>query len=104
MPPATTGAGPLIDPPFARTPFTVVNSRLVSNSQTTDPSFAEYARSIPSFDGEKTMPGMDVTAENSAPLQARLGLPHGSGSAGGANHTRAPRARSTACSPPGAGL
>src|SRR5690348_7307208 len=104
LPPATTGAGPLIDPPFARTPLSVGNSRFVSNCQTTEPSVVECARSTPSFDGEKTRPGIAVTAENSAPLQARLGRPHGSGSAGGASHTRDPCARSIACRPPGAGL
>src|SRR5712671_4134219 len=104
MPPATTGAGPFIDPPFARTPFNVVNSRFVSNSHTTDPSVVENARTAPSFDGEKTTPGMTVTAENCAPLQARFSLPHFSASGGGAYHARAPVARSTACNPPGAGL
>src|SRR6266404_4903261 len=104
MPPATTGAGPFIDPPFARTPFSVENSRFVSNSQTTDPSFVEKPRTAPSFDGEKTTPGIAVTAENCAPLHARVGLPHLSGSAGGAYHTRAPVTRSTACRPPGAEL
>jgi len=40
-PPATIGAGPFIDPPFARTPFTVAKVRLVSNVQTIAPSFVE---------------------------------------------------------------
>src|SRR5262245_8394763 len=104
MPPATTGAGPLIDPPFDRTPLSVEKSRLVSNCQRTAPSFVEWARSTPSLDGEKTTPGIAVTAEKSAPLQARLGRPHGSGSAGGESHARDPDTRSIACSPPGAGL
>src|SRR5450759_108643 len=103
MPPAIVGAGPYMDPPFARTPFSVVNSRLVSNDQTTAPSFVEYARIAPSFDGENTTPGIAVTAENCAPLQARLGLPH-TGVAGGAYHARVPVARVTAFSPPGAAL
>src|SRR6059058_3462999 len=103
MPPAITGPGPYIDPPLARMPLTVVNSRLLLNDHTTDPSAVEYARSPPSFDGEKTTPGITVTAENCAPLQPRPGLPH-SGTAGAANHARAPVARSTACSPPGAAL
>ena len=46
MPPATTGAGPFIDPPFALTPLTVANSRLVSNLQTIAPSLVEYARTV----------------------------------------------------------
>src|SRR5438552_9226608 len=103
MPPATTGAGPFIDPPFALTPLTVANSRLVSKVQTIAPSLVEYARTAPSFEGENTIPGMAVTAENCAPLQARLGLPH-SGGCGGAYHVRWPVASDTACSPPGAGL
>src|SRR5207247_3324778 len=64
MPPATVGAGPFIDPPFARTPLTVLNSRLVSNVQTIAPPLVEYARTAPSFEGEKTMPGMTGTAAN----------------------------------------
>src|SRR3954462_14423579 len=103
MPPATTGAGPFIDPPFARKPLTVLNSRLLSNVQTTRPSTVECARTAPSFDGEKTTPGITVTAENCAPLQPRPGLPH-SGAARAANQARAPVARSTAWSPPGAAL
>ena len=100
MPPATTGAGPFIDPPWARKPLRVRNSRLVSNSQTTRPSLLEWARTAPSLDGENTMPGIAVTAENSAPLHARLSLPQ-TGSGGAAYHARAPVASSTACSPPG---
>src|SRR5438093_6824615 len=99
-----TGAGPYIDPPFARTPFSVVNARLVSNSHTTDPSVVENPRIAPSFDGEKTTPGMTVTAENWAPLQARFSLPHFSTSGGGVYQARAPVTRSTACNPPGSGL
>jgi len=64
MPPATTGAGPFIDPPFAFTPLTVLNSRFVLKVQIIVPFVAEYARTAPSFDGEKTTPGMAVTAEN----------------------------------------
>ena len=39
-------------------------SRLVSNVQTTRPSDVEWARRPPSFEGEKTIPGIAVTAEN----------------------------------------
>src|SRR5580765_6016632 len=98
-----TGAGPSIEPPFARKPLIVGNSLFVSNVQTTRPSAVEWARNAPSFDGEKTIPGMAETAENWAPLQARLNLPQ-IGISGGAYQTRAPVARSTACRPPGAGL
>src|SRR5512140_1818575 len=103
MPPATTGRGPFIDPPFARNPLIVENSRLVSKVHTTRPSVVEWARTAPSLDGENTIPGIAVTAENSALLQARLGLPQ-TGGAGGAYHARAPVARSSACRPPGVGL
>ena len=48
--------------------------------------------------------GITVTAENCAPLQARLGFPQIGVSGGAAYHARVPVARSTACSPPGAGL
>src|SRR5262245_874332 len=40
IPPATTGAGPFIDPPLALTPLTVLKAWLVSKVQTTDPSLA----------------------------------------------------------------
>src|SRR5580765_6563739 len=103
MPPATTGAGPFIEPPLARNPLMVENSLFVSEVQMTWPSFVEYARTAPSFDGEKTMPGIGVTAENCAPLQARLGLPQ-TGVSGGEYQARAPVARSTAWRPPGIGL
>jgi hypothetical protein len=41
MPPATTGPGPSMLPPLAFTPLTVLNSRLVLNSQITLPVLAE---------------------------------------------------------------
>src|SRR5882672_5502280 len=100
MPPATTGAGPFIEPPLARNPLIVENSLLVSDVQTTRPSVVDCARTAPSLDGENTMPGIAVTAENWAPLQARLGFPQ-TGVSGGAYQARAPVARSTAWRPPG---
>src|SRR3954471_18908012 len=103
MPPATVGAGPYIEPPFAPTPFNVAKSRFVSKDQIVAPSTVECARITPSFEGENTTPGITVTAENSAPLQPRITFPHG-GSAGGADHARWPVARSMACRPPGAAL
>src|SRR4026209_36502 len=61
--PSTTAAPPLlIDPPFAGTLLTVVNSRAVSYSQSTEPSRVEYARSRPSIAPENTTPGIPVTA------------------------------------------
>src|SRR5262245_30884445 len=57
IPAATVGAGPYIDPPRARTPFTVVNARFAANVHTMVPSVVVYARTAPSFDGEKTIPG-----------------------------------------------
>src|SRR5262249_44058471 len=103
MPPATTGAGPFIEPPFARKPLTVMKSRFASNVQTISPVFVEYARSAPSFDGEKTMPGMTVTAENCALLQPRFDLPQTGGGAG-VVQAPFPLASATACSPPGVSL
>ena len=41
IPPATAGPGPPNDAPLAATPFTVVNSRFVSNSHTIEPSVVE---------------------------------------------------------------
>ena len=41
VPPATVGPGPLIAPPFASTPFTVVKACAVSYSQSTFPSLVE---------------------------------------------------------------
>ena len=55
---------PLIDAPFAATPFTVAHSRLVSNCQIIDPLAAEYARTPPSCDPASTAPGI---AEHQAP-------------------------------------
>ena len=68
MPPAIVGPGPWMDPPVARTPLTVLNSRLVSNSQRIDPSLVECARSAPSFEPENSTPGMSDGAEMSAAL------------------------------------
>src|SRR4051794_5637777 len=103
MPPAATGAGPFIEPPLARNPLIVGNSLLVSKLQTRWPSSVDRALTAPSFEGENSTPGISVTAENSAPEQDRLSLPHTGGS-GGAYQARLPDARSTACRPPGAGL
>src|SRR5262249_13691490 len=102
IPPATTGAGPFIEPPRALTPFSVWNSWLLSYSQTIDPSFVENARTAPSIDGENTTPGMTVIAADCAPLQPRPAL-HFTGG-GGVNHARSPVASLTAWRPPGVGL
>src|SRR5579864_2105465 len=102
MPPTTTGAGPLIDPPCALTLLIVSNARLVSYSQTMAPSRAEKARIAPSIDPEKTAPGIAVIAADCAPLQPRPGCPH-FGGGGGVNQTRSPVASLTACNPPGDG-
>jgi len=83
MPPATTGPGPIIDAPRAGTPLTVVNSRFVSNSQRIAPSAVEYTRKAPSFEPEKTAPGITVTAADCAALQPRP-VPQ-TGGRGGAN-------------------
>ena len=72
-----------------RTPFSVSNSRLVSNSQITEPSLVECARSAPSFDPEKRTPGISVGAEISAALQP-VPAAHLSGG-GGTDTTRARR-------------
>src|SRR5207302_2790536 len=101
IPPAIAGPGPIIDAPRALTPLTVGNSRFESNSQTTDPSFVEYARRAPSLDPEKTTPGINVNAADCAPLQPR---PEAHlAAAGGVIHTRSPVRSDTACSPPGLG-
>ena len=71
MPSATTGPGPIIEAPRPGTPLTVVNSRFVSNSQRIAPSVVEYTRNAPSFDPEKTAPGITVTAADCAALQPR---------------------------------
>jgi hypothetical protein len=86
MPPATTGPGPIIDAPRPATPLTVVNSRFVSNSQRIAPSLVEYTRNAPSFDPEKTAPGITVTAADCAALHPRP-VPH-AGGRGGASHAR----------------
>src|SRR4249920_1665377 len=102
MPPAMVGPGPWIAPPPALTPFSVSNSRLVSNSQITVPSFVECARSAPSFDPENNTPGISVGAEISAALQP-VPAAHLSGG-GGTYHARSPVATPTACNPPGFGV
>src|SRR6266481_6479840 len=99
MPPATAAPGPSMDAPLAGSSFSVLNSRLVSNSQMTAPSVVEYARSAPSTEPEKTTPGITVIAADCAALQPRP-LPH-FGLGGGAYQTRSPVIRSTACNPPG---
>src|SRR3954449_5674518 len=102
MPPAIAGPGPWIAPPPAFTPFSVSNSRLVSNSQITDPSLVACARSAPSFDPANSTPGISVGAEISAALQPAPAA-HFSGS-GGEYQARAPVVRLTACKPPGFGV
>src|SRR5687767_8857194 len=89
------------DAPFAGTPLTVVKSLFVSNSHKTAPFAVENARRAPSFEPEKTTPGMAVTAADCAALQPRP-VPH-SGADGGVNHARCPVASRTACIPPGFG-
>src|SRR6478609_9399284 len=80
MPPATTGPGPLSDPPLAVTPLTVVNRRAVLNSHSTRPSFAAYARMTPLVAPENTTPGIAVIAADCACAQA---APWQSAAAGG---------------------
>src|SRR5262245_14069087 len=101
IPPAIVGPGPLIDAPFAGTPFTVWKSLFVSNSHNSEPSFVDQPRTPPSFDPVKTTPGMTVIAARIAALQPRLPAAHLVGG-GGANQVRFPVARLTACRPPGA--
>src|SRR5579862_5879665 len=98
MPPAATGPGPFRPPPFAETPLTVVNTRAVSNSQTTWPSVLEYARITPSTVPEKTAPGTTVTAADWAGMHRRSGA-----HVGLTLHTSAPSARLTAEMPPACG-
>src|SRR5258708_31625622 len=102
MPPAMVGPGPGMAPPRALTPFSVSTSRLVSNSQITEPSFVECARNAPSFDPENSTPGISVGAEISAALQP-VPAAHFSGG-GGAYHARSPVVRPTACRPHAVGL
>src|SRR5438105_3202203 len=62
IPPATTGPGPSIDPPWPGTPLTVLYSRSLSKSQMIFPSEVEYARMWPSTEPENATPGIAVTA------------------------------------------
>src|SRR6187455_4170 len=94
--PAITGPGPSIEPPRPGTPFTVVNSRMVSKSQSTFPSVVEYARMWPSTDPENATPGTALTAADCAGLQ-RGRDPHG---AGGVYQARLPSASRRANIPP----
>ena len=61
-----------------------------------------YARTAPSAEPANTTPGIDVSAADCAALQPGP-LPQTGGS-GGAYQRRWPVARSTACTPPGAGV
>ena len=79
--------------------MSVSKARLLSNSQTIAPFFVEYARSAPSFDPEKTTPGITVRAADCAALQPRPAA-HVSG-CGGVYQTRSPVASATAWRPPG---
>src|SRR5262245_11150464 len=72
----TTAPAPSSEPPFARTPLTVVCGRAVSNSHTTLPSVAANARRWPSMDPENTIPGIAVTAPGCAGLQPGRGGSH----------------------------
>src|SRR2546421_7953840 len=101
MPSETVAPGPSIVAPVALTPFTVVNSLLVSKLHTSVPSSVAYARSPPSAAPETTMPGTAVTAPPCAELQPRP-LPHSLGS-GAFDHTSSPVSIFTARMPPGVG-
>src|SRR5579871_4361336 len=99
IPSTIAGPGPSIAAPFALTPLTVVNSLLVSKLHTTDPSSLAYARSPPSPDPEKTMPGTAVSAAPCAELQPRC-VPQSLGS-GDFDQTSSPVSILTARMPPG---
>src|SRR5262245_4762129 len=99
IPPTTTDPKPLMDAPLPGTPFTVVKSRFVSYSHSSDPSFVDQPRTPPSFDPVKTTPRITVTAAKIAALQPRT-VPH-FGASGGATQLRSPVASFTACKPPG---
>src|SRR5208337_2457338 len=100
IPPATTGPGPLIAPPLAVTPLTVVYSCAALYSQMILPSADPYARMIPLLAAEKTTPGIAVIAADCAWMQLGSRSPlHGMGG-GRVNHTRSPFWIITAASPP----
>src|SRR5271169_3021566 len=88
----------LNDPPWAFTLFTVSKSRRESKSQTTLPSFVEYARRCPSTDPENTTPGIIVAGAICAGLHPALPLQ--AGSAGAAYQTFSPVAMLSANNPP----
>src|SRR5262245_45181023 len=87
-------------PPLAVTPLTVSNSLFVSNFHTIVPSLAEYARTPPSCDPEKTSPGIAVSAAPCAALHPRA-LPH-NGASAGFDQTSRPVSIVVARMPPGA--
>src|SRR6185436_2771692 len=98
MPPTIAGPGPSIDPPFAATPFTVLNSTPVSDSQMILPSLLSYARNHPFIDPENTAPGITEIAAACALLHR--GSEHGT-SGDGVCQTCSPVAMRTANRPPG---
>ena len=91
-----------MDPPLALAPLTVSKPRLVSNSQTSEPSFVENARRPPSAEPENTTPGITVRAADCAALHPGP-LPHNAGR-GGVYQTRSPLSSRTPWIPPGAGV
>src|SRR5260221_8711885 len=70
-PSAIAGPAASSEPPFAGTLFTVSYSRTVLKSQTTLPSFVEYARRWPSTEPENTTPGITDPGADCAPVQPR---------------------------------
>src|SRR5688500_14765275 len=100
MPPETIGPGPSRPPPFALTPLTVGNSWLELNCQMIDPSAAEYARSPPSSEPDRTAPGMAVTAAPCEARQVGLAVSHNRG-CGPTLQAISPVARLSARIPPG---
>jgi hypothetical protein len=83
-----------MEPPFAATPFTVLNSCIVSYCQSTWPSSVESARTTPSQPPEKTTPGIAVSAAVS-PLRSAGSL----GASIGVNHFLSPFDTCTAAIP-----
>src|SRR5437763_10688181 len=97
IPSTTTGPGPLSDPPFAATPFTVSNGRAVLNSHRILPSVVAYARIRPFVVPENTTPGITVIAADCACAHGR---PLQSIGGGAAFHTSSPVVSLSAARPP----
>ena len=98
IPPTIVGPVPLIAPPLALIPFTVMKSCSVSKSQMILPLAVSYPRKCPSSEPANTTPGIKLVAPGCAALHPLVAKQAGAGA--GVVHRIFPLAISTATTPP----